>query len=163
TPANYMGQLGFDTSAIYTPDGTKVFIGGATAVLESTDSGKTWTDVTVDSKGNAPHADVHVLFLSGNTLLTATDGGLWGLNTGAPKKTWTDLNGNLSIAQINGVAGIPSTPTTTFAGTQAAGIDQYSGTPVWSAVDTQSGSAPFGGQVVVDPNDPNTVYAFVNT
>ena len=73
--------------------------------------------------------------------------------------TWSDLNGNLSITQVNSVGVDPNTPYNAFAGSMNNGVSQYTFTnlPTWSLV---LPSALYnGGQVQFNQQNPSIVYA----
>ena len=154
--------------AIYTAatgGGTNVYVGTQNHFLWTSTSGGAWTDITADSKKNAPHADFLAITGNGSTtapaVLAGTDGGIWSLNTLSNANTWSDLNANLAIAQINSVSENSASPTASYAATQASGIDQNSTeSTTWTMATDNSTASPFGADVTVDPNNPNNVYAF---
>ncbi|MCI0680878.1 MAG: autotransporter-associated beta strand repeat-containing protein [Gemmataceae bacterium] len=91
-------------------------------------------------------------------LLVGTDGGVWRRETNG---NWTNLNGNLGVAQINGVAGHPTDLKIAYAGAQSNGALQFTNNLNWAYLDDKTAGQTFnsgGGQVRVDPNDPNNVY-----
>jgi hypothetical protein len=83
---------------------------GGSIVLRTTDNGSTWTDISrVSNNDNGPHADDHAMaFNSSGQLLLGTDGGIWQLNSSG---TWTDLNGDLRVAEFVGIAARPTDST----------------------------------------------------
>jgi autotransporter-associated beta strand protein len=160
--ANYQGVQGHYDSAIYTtPDGKTVYIAGQNNVFVSKNSGTAWTDITVDGKNNGPHADAHAIVPAGANLIVGTDGGVWSLATS--NNAWNDLNANLDISQLNGVGIDPLSTSSAFGGSQAAGIDQFTGNRAWTQADTNGGASPYGGLVRVDPVNPNNVYGVITT
>ena len=84
-------------------------------------------------------------------VLVSTDGGLWRLNTNG---SWDNLNGDLAISLVNGVASNPVQTTTIFAGSKANGTDKFSNNQTWNCADGYG-----GGRVAVDPNNSQTIYA----
>ena len=79
---------------------------GALQVLETTDSGATFTDISVGASGvDGPHTDHHAMtFDSNGNLLDGNDGGVWRLQNATPGAiAWQDINGNLSTLQAEGI------------------------------------------------------------
>ena len=161
SPPNYMLNQGNYASSIVALSATNVYVGGyelnfppngnTGIVYHTVNGGSSWTDVSVDVKGDSPHAGVHALVPSGSQLYAATDGGLFRLESNG---NWTDLNGDLTASQINSVAGFPNALGTIFATSQANGLEEFTGGQAWTLVDGTNG----GGDVYVDPNNPNNIY-----
>ncbi len=87
---------------------------GTQTILMTTDGGATWIDVSIGPNGAGPHAGMHGFTRDAQgRLLVSTDGGLWRRETDG---NWTNLNGNLAISQMNGVASDPTRTTIAFAG-----------------------------------------------
>ena len=152
-------SVGNFSNAILAVDANTVFLGGqgidaagTQTILMTTDGGATWTDVSVGPNGSGPHAGMHSFTrdIQGR-LLVSTDGGLWRRETDG---NWTNLNGNLAISQINGVASDPTRTSLAFAEAQANGTDAFNNSLTWNRVDGYG-----GGQVAVDPNNSQTIYA----
>ena len=160
-PPNYMLNQGQYSNAIVAVNANNVYVGGYEtnfntndgSIYHTVDGGTTWTDVTIDSKLNGPHIGDHAFTFVGGRLYVGTDGGLWSLNTA--NNTWSDLNGNMTISQINSVSANPTDVGTIFAGSQSNGIEEYNNDLAWTVVDGTNG----GGQVFVDPQNPNNIYA----
>jgi autotransporter-associated beta strand protein len=162
-PPNYLASQGWYDSTILTSDGTTVWVGGADSgtgngyVLQTTDGGNTWTDITVDSKNNGPHTDLHAMALDSNGHLDiGSDGGIWQLQTDN-NNLWTDVNGNLATITFNGIDVFPSNPNIAFGGSQDNGTEKFTGAQNWALADLGD-----GGQVHIDPINPNTVYHVLN-
>ena len=66
----------------------------------------------------------------------------------------TNLNGDLAISSINGVATDPTRLTTIVAGSEANGTNVFSNDLTWDRVDGYG-----GGKVAIDPNNADTIYA----
>ncbi len=154
--------------------GVNVYIGTQDNLQWSNTDGTTFVDITVDSAGNTTHADYHALAVDGpNAVLAGTDGGIWSLNTtitaGVQANTWTDLNSDLAVALVTSVSSSTNTPGDIVIGTQAAGIDQYDGSPTWTVATVGAGASalatifPYGASVAVDPSNPTTMFAFVTS
>jgi hypothetical protein len=122
---------------------------------ESTDGGNTWTDISVGVDGNGPHVDHHAAAFDANgKLLDGNDGGTWRLDDPTPGAVhWTDLNGNLGIIQFYSVALHPTDPNIVYGGSQDNGTSEFTGSQSWSLL-----TGGDGGNVLVDPNNPETVY-----
>src|SRR5439155_17233338 len=158
-PPNYMGSQGWYDSTLAvdpaTPD--TVYAGGAASpnsIIRSLDGGSTWSDISIGSDGQAPHADHHGIgFDAAGRLLDANDGGIWRLDNQAPVR-WSDLNGNLQITEFIGIALHPTDPNTMYGGSQDNGTDKTSGSLAW----TEFSFGGDGGYIRVDPNNPHTVY-----
>jgi autotransporter-associated beta strand protein len=165
TPANYLSSQGGYDNVILAVNPSTVFVGGsvnnaateAGQILETSDAGQNWRDVSVLGTGG-PHTSQHAMALDANgNLLVGNDGGIWRLNTAT--STWTDLNGNLPVSQVNGVAADATTATTIFAGSQSNGTAEFTNRLGWAMVDDNAGGEMGGGQVFVDPTNPDNVYA----
>ncbi len=143
-------------------------IGG---ILESTNAGGSWSDISVDTtpSKNGPQAGYHAFaFTSGGTLLTGTDGGIWQLqNPNVATLQWQDLNTNLQITQFNSVSLDPLNPNIVYGGTQNNGSVRlnYAGTLQWQQLPSpapQAGSklvlAGDASNVFVDPTNDQVVY-----
>jgi autotransporter-associated beta strand protein len=154
-PPNYLGNEGFYSNAIAAVNTNVVYVGGVgafsdggEAFFQTPDGGTTWNDIT-GTGSIGPRVAPHAFTVVGGSLYAATDGGIYRFAGG-----WANLNGNLAISQINGLAPNPTNPTQAFAGAQNDGVDLFNNSQTWSQVDINS-----GGQVYVDPTNPNNVYA----
>jgi autotransporter-associated beta strand protein len=169
---------GYD-NAIYTPDGTKVYIGGGAQNIAdptnangqlyySPNGGGSWTPLTVGANGVGPSNAVHAIVGDGQNadgsynVIVGTDGGIWQLN--GTNNSWNDLNSNLADQLISGVSAAQANVNEMVVGSQANGIQYFNGGPIWNETDQTSVAAngpigPSGGMVYVSPTDPNTVYA----
>jgi hypothetical protein len=166
--ADYLSNQGFyDTALAVQPGNPDVVfasgdssfqIGLATVrvpdVIESTDGGETWADVSSDGR-LGPHTDSHALtFDAAGRLLEGDDGGIFRLDHADPASLqWADLNGNLQITQFYGIALNPTDANSAFGGSQDNGVDRFSGGTAWTF--RLSGDAGFPR---FDPFNPSTVY-----
>jgi len=146
TPANYMGSQGwYDQAVVVDPINSAIVYvagaAGANSVLRSINSGASWTDIHIGGAPNntSPHVDHHALTFDANgLLLDGNDGGIYRLdNPSVP--SWTDLNGNLSTIQFQGIGLHPTDPNKALAGSQDNGTELYSGNVVWATTDGGDG------------------------
>ena len=148
TPSNYLGNSGNYSSTIVAEDYTTVYLGGQNTILETTNEGGSWTNIT--NEGGNPTSDPHTMYLdNSDNLLVGGDLGIWGLYN----NTWKDLNGNLSITLFNSVAVSPSDLTYAIGGTTANGIVSFTGSPSWTYLAGTNGST-----VQIDPTNVDNVY-----
>src|SRR5262249_10955647 len=165
---NYMGNQGNYDSAILATGASTVYVAGQNMVLVTTNTGGAWTNITKDGSGNAPAADFHAIAAAGpnangTQFVFGSDGGVWTLNPGN-SNSWTDLNGfGLAISQLNSISGTPASPTGFFAGSQPSGIDTTTGSQAWTMNFDNNGALPFGGHVIVNPNNAQTIFAWVSS
>ena len=165
-PPNYMSGQGNYDNAIIAQNATTVFIGGSVNsavtldgdIYETTDGGNSWPNDLSILSNTGPHTSQHAFaFDSKGNLLIGNDGGIWRLD--AATTSWTDLNGDLATSEIDGVSPDPTNVVTAFAGSQSNGTEEFNNALDWAMVDDTAGGLMGGGQVYVDPNDPNNVYA----
>jgi hypothetical protein len=170
--SDYLGEQGwYDTALAVQPGNPDVVfasgdssfkVGNATVhvpdVIESTDGGATWTDLTFDGS-TGPHSDSHALaFDAAGKLLEGDDGGIFRLDNPVPGRfRWADLNGNLQITQFYGLALDPTNPDLAYGGSQDNGSERFDGALGWTRV-----LAGDGGFTHVDPFQPATVYEEVD-
>jgi uncharacterized protein (TIGR03437 family) len=156
-----------NTVAVSPTNANAVFVGGNTDVVggiasgtaviwRSLDGGSTW-DIVSNGYSGAVHIDQKAFAFSsdGAMLYVGNDGGVWS-TTGVAASTlnWTNLNSSLALTQFYpGLSIDPSNVNISFGGTQDNGIQQYAG-GVWQSV-----TCGDGGQTVIDPVQPSTVYA----
>ena len=152
-------------------DGVADTNGGA---FRSMDGGANWTNL-----GYGLHPDFHAMAIrkdAPNNIIIGNDGGVWSSAHYGGRVTptatfdmvdWVDLNGNvdpntsalianygLQISQFTSIANNPNRTTRLYGGTQDNGtLRKVGANNSW--IDYASGD---GGQVVVDPIDPNFVY-----
>jgi photosystem II stability/assembly factor-like uncharacterized protein len=158
-PPNYMGSQGWYDSTLAVDPSTPntVYAGGAArpnSIIRSLDGGNSWSDLSVGSDGQGPHADHHGIgFDAAGRLLDGNDGGIWRLDNQTPVR-WSNLNGNLQITQFYGIALHPTDPKTIYGGSQDNGTDKTTGSLAW----TEFSFGGDGGYVRIDSNNPHTVY-----
>ena len=156
---SFLYSVGNFSNAIVALNANTVFIGGQgtnasgnQTIAMTTDGGGTWTDISIDGNANGPHAGIHSLSLdSQSRLLASTDGGLWRREANG---TWTNLNGDLAISNINSVSSDPTRTTSILGGAQANGIVRFDNALGWTRLDGYG-----GGPVVIDPNNTLNLYA----
>ncbi len=137
----YFGQIRVNP---YDPN--KIYIPGMTMYYYSL-STNAWTDIT------AIHVDHHDLdFLSADSLIASTDGGLFMSTDGG--QTWSDID-NIPSTQFYRIAFNPNTAGEYWGGLQDNGT-VAGGASTLNAWQYKSGGDGF--QVVFDRNDPYTVY-----
>jgi autotransporter-associated beta strand protein len=177
-PNNYMGTnsssssaLGWYASSIVATSPTTVFVGGQEAssahnsfIFQTSDGGGSWTDISASSTTPSvgPHTAVHTMTVDGSgRVVIGTDGGVWRLDSPAPSANWEDLNGNLSISLVSGVAVSPTDPNTILAGVQGNGVARTSGNAgtAWTRVTGGAGGDNSGGEVQFDPRNASIAYA----
>lgn len=133
---------------------------GVSAVIESTNGGQTWADVSCDnSSGTFIHVDTHAFaFGPSNKFFIGNDGGVWSSTNviASPGgQSWTNLNNTLSLTQFYPGNSIhPSNPQIGFAGAQDNGMQMFTGQLQWS----DTASCGDGAWTAVDPSTPSTVY-----
>ncbi|HEV2222930.1 MAG TPA: hypothetical protein VGR84_08010 [Candidatus Acidoferrales bacterium] len=133
---------------------------GISAVIESTDGGQSWSDVSCDnSSGTFIHVDTHAFaFGPSNKFFIGNDGGVWSSTnviTSPGGQNWTNLNNTLSLTQFYPGNSIhPSDPEIGFGGTQDNGMQMFNGQLQWS----DTASCGDGAWTAVDPSTPSTVY-----
>ena len=148
---------------------------GSGGVYRSTDGGSHWVDI-----GYGLHPDYHAIAIrTDNTanVVIGNDGGVWkssnrggrpaGSSSPLSAVDWVDLNGyidpgsgavlgraGLQISEFTGIGQNPTVAGRLYGGLQDNGTLRKSGaSQTW--FDLASGD---GGQVLVDPTDPNFVY-----
>ncbi len=133
---------------------------GISAVIESTDGGTTWADVSCDnSSGTFIHVDTHAFAFDPNgSFYIGNDGGVWSstnVTTAPGGQNWSDLNNSLSLTQFYPGNSIdPSNPEIGFAGAQDNGMQMFNGQLGW----TDTASCGDGAWTAIDPSTPSTVY-----
>lgn len=146
-----------DTLAVDPHNSDVVYAGGVAGMLQSTDGGQSWADITVGVGGTTgTHWDHHAdVFDANGRLLDGNDAGIWRLDNADPTAiTWSDLNSNLQISTFLSGSLDPTNPDNAFAAGQDNAIAQFSGSLVWN----QHAEGPNDGSVFIDPQDPNRVY-----
>ncbi len=157
TVPSYMAAQGDYANAILAVTAQQVFVGGYEQnptthlgnVLRTLDGGANWVDFS--NSGFGPHTGIHSFFRdSSGRILVGTDGGVWRLETNG---LWVNLNGNMTIAQVNGIASHPTNLGIMLAGIQSNGVARFNNGLAWTS--TSGGG---GGQVRIDQQNPNFAY-----
>jgi autotransporter-associated beta strand protein len=160
TPPNFTASQGNYDLALVMMNPSVVFVGGQEAsnsthlqqLFGTTDGGNTWTDLFQTAGNIGPHTSQHALDLDGlGRLVVGGDGGVWRLDF--TNNQWTDITGNLAIAEFNTVAGHPTNLDVAYGASRFNGVEGFNANLAWTAIDNQD-----GGQVAVDPKRPNLVY-----
>lgn len=133
---------------------------GISAVIESTDGGQSWSDVSCDnSSGTFIHVDTHAFaFGPSNKFFIGNDGGVWSSTdviTSPSGQNWTSLNSTLNLTQFYPGNSIhPSNAQIGFGGTQDNGTQMFTGQLSWA----DTASCGDGAWTAIDPSTPSTVY-----
>jgi hypothetical protein len=154
------GQINM-AMAVDLGDQNTVYVAGAGEnIIKTSDGGLTWNTIEVDVNANGPHANHHALVLDANNkLLDGNDGGIWRLdNPVVGALLWTDLNANLQVTQLNGVALHPTDPNTLYGGSQDNGTLKTTGAVVGNQIPWNEIQTGNSGYVRVDQVTPNVVY-----
>ena len=120
------GQAFYDLALAVSPTNANLLLVGGVNIWKSADGGTTWALNAQWTGSGAPyvHADQHdIVFLPGSstTYFSACDGGLFKTtNTGT---SWTDISGNLAIAQQYRVGLSANVEGTLISGHQDNGIN----------------------------------------
>jgi hypothetical protein len=159
SPNMYAGQGWYNLVIAAQPTDPAIVYSSGLDCYKSTNSGASWTRKSFWSypPGNSQyaHADHHDLaFQPGNpnTIIAATDGGLFKSTNGGD--TWTDLNYGLVTYQFYAMGNDVLNSSVAYGGTQDNGTNKYTGSSSWDAV--MGGD---GGYCNVDPTNSNVVYA----
>ncbi len=163
---NYLGTQGWYDNTIAVdpldPTGNTLYAAGqlnystnTNAIIESTNGGASWFDLTTGADGNGPHTDHHAMaFDASGRLLDGNDGGIWRLDTKTQGSVhWTDLNNTLQTIQFTGIATDPSNPNVAYGGAQDNGTSKFINSTSWNLL-----AGGDGGYTRVDHTNPSTVY-----
>jgi hypothetical protein len=141
TPNFLGGQGWYDIVVAVDPaNSANVYAAGVapTAIIMSTNSGVSWTDISTGSNGVSPHTDNHALaFDAIGQLLDGDDGGIYRYNPG--NNNWTDLNSNINSIQFYGIGLHPTNPSIAIGGSQDNGTALFSGALLWTETDGGDG------------------------
>ena len=168
-PPNYLGGTGNQTTylAVSPANPNTLFAAGSFAstsatgqqlnsIIESTNGGSTWTDISAGTNGNGPHVGHNAYAFNANgLLLDGNAGGIWELaNATIGGIQWTDLNADLEISQINGLALAPNNSDLAYASSAGNGIAEFNDSLTWTEL--QGGD---GGPIALDNStSPPTLY-----
>jgi len=163
---NFLGNQGWYDNTIAVdpldPSGNTLYAAGqlnygnnTDAIIESTNGGASWFDLTTGADGKGPHTDHHALaFDASGRLLNGNDGGIWRLDNNAQGSVhWADLNNTLQTIQFTGIATDPSNPNVAYGGAQDNGTSKFVNSTNWNLV-----AGGDGGFTRVDHNNPSTIY-----
>ncbi len=148
----YFGRIAVDPA-----DPERVYIHGV-PMLASTDGGKTWKGLG----GRGVHGDHHAIFIDPKAPQRLAIGNDGGINVSYDYgETWTKLN-NLPVGQFTLIAVDGADPYNIVGGLQDNGVMRGPSTYRYGKTDPQAWKSIYGGDgscVVVDPKDPDVVYA----
>ncbi len=154
---NFDSQSDYDLAMAVSPTDANVVLVGGIDIFRSGDGGKTWTRSSnwlARGGSHYTHADIHMLAFNGNTLVVASDGGVYRSNNAG--ETWESIGsfkGGMQIAQPYNVCLSPKNPNVFFYGAQDNGT--------WK-LDVKGRLVQVAGGdgliCQVDPDDPEIVY-----
>jgi len=171
---NYLNTQGnTDNVVLVSPTNPDlVYVGGAfngvddprdfiRSIFVTSNGGTNWSDITAGAGAlptNGVHTGQHGMTLDRTgRLLVSNDGGVWRLqNATVGAIQWNDLNGNLAVTQVNGVAQHPSDLNQMLVGANDNGQSRFTGTQMFER--SEIGGEGDGGAVVYDPKNPNIAY-----
>ncbi|MCO5947050.1 cadherin-like beta sandwich domain-containing protein, partial [Mucilaginibacter flavidus] len=150
------GQAFYDLAIVVSPTNAELVTIGGVNHWQSANGGIAWTNKTNDGPGvwGLMHSDVHDLqYLpgSGTTIFSCNDGGIYKSTDNAT--TWTDINHNLSIAQVEAIGLSANVATTMVDGEQDNSTNLKTGS-TWKQI-----LGGDGGQCFIDYTNNNTIYA----
>ena len=150
---NYMSVSGdYHTALAVDPADPDTVYAGGLCLIRGTSGGQIWTAIA-QGQTTGPHHDHHALaFDSTRHLLNGNDGGIWRLDDPV-QVTWADLNGDLQITQLIGIALHPTNPDIALGGTQDIGTVRFEGSIGWPRLLRGD-----GGLNGISSADPNRMY-----
>jgi photosystem II stability/assembly factor-like uncharacterized protein len=156
------GQFGYNSCIAADPSEPRRVLLGTRDVYRSNDSGETWVNLTANFSvsgsynpyGSTAHPDQHALaFVAPGVFLVGNDGGIY--KTTNNGDAFEHRNGSLSLSMFTGIAVHPTDPFRTFGGTQDNGTQwRTAAGGAWEEF-----SPGDGGDTIVDPGDPSTIYS----
>jgi len=148
----YFGRIAVDPA---NPE--RVYIQGV-PMLTSTDGGKTWKGIG----GRGVHGDYHAILIDPKAPQRLAIGNDGGINLSYDYgETWTKLN-NLPVGQLTILAVDSAEPYNIVGGLQDNGVMRGPSSYRYGKSDPQAWKSIYGGDgscVVIDPKDPDVVYA----
>ncbi len=158
------GQISYNFYLFVHPNDSNTIFVGTRDLWRTVDGGANYTNITGNftiTGGYTPtqsraHPDQHHFYISPtdpNLIYIANDGGLWRSTDGAA--TFQTLNATLGLTMFTSLDLHPTDPAKTYGGTQDNGTQRRSGlrSVGWNEFATGD-----GGQVIVDPVDPDIIY-----
>ena len=147
----------FATIAVDPKDAEHVYIQGL-PMIASRDGGKSWKGL--DNRG--VHVDYHAMWIDPQSPRRMVIGNDGGLNVSYDAgETWARIN-NLPVGQFTTLALDSADPYNILGGLQDNGVMRGPSTYKFGKSDPEAWKSIYGGDgscVVVDPKDPNVVYA----
>ena len=158
------GQISYNFYLFVHPTDANTIYVGTRDLWRTLDGGASYTNLTRNftiTGGYTPtqsraHPDQHHFYISPtnpNLIYIANDGGLWRSTDGAA--TFQTLNSTLGLTMFTSLDLHPTDPAKTYGGTQDNGTQRRSGSQTVGWKEFATGD---GGQVIVDPVDPNIIY-----
>src|SRR5260370_1358792 len=125
---NYLASSGdYHMTLAADPANADTVYAAGICMIVSNDGGNTWAAIA-QGDTDGPHRDHHgIAFDAAGRLLDGNDGGIWRLDNPVTPM-WTNLNGNLQITQLNGLALHPTNPDRMYAGTHATWTTRFAAT-----------------------------------
>ena len=151
-PTTYVSsQFNAQSIALDSLNPQTVYVGGNSVLSTSLDGGTTFTQTNVNT-------DIWALYAwpgRAGTFFAGTDQGLYLLTNGGA--TWKSLNGNLTTSLLYNVS---TQGSAIFAAAQDySSFASFDGGATWLMQPTPTAAKGEGGEVVIDPVDPSTVFA----
>ncbi len=159
TPNYLLGQGNYADTLIVDPRNPAIVYAaggsGANSIIETTNSGATWSDISTAVSGQSPHAMHHAIAVDAiGRIIDGTDGGVWRLDNPLPGvQAWTNITSNLQVAELLGGALDPTNPNSAIAGGQGNAVNQYTGSTVWTVRDSSE-----SGPAKINPQTTTTLY-----
>jgi uncharacterized repeat protein (TIGR01451 family) len=153
-----MGVSPNNASLLYA-SGSLNYGAGNGGLYMSTDGGTSWNSVNPGSNGQGLHPDFHsIAFAPSNKLYIGNDGGVWyTTNIGTTSVAWNNLNSTLSITEFYpGLSISAGNVNVAIGGTQDNGMQLYSGSLTWKAVDTNF--CGDGSWAAINPTNASIMY-----
>ena len=125
-------------------------------ILETTDGGTTWTDITVGADGNGVHPDHHALTFDAERQAAGRQRRRHLAAGQLPQSAPSIGPTSTAICPRSSIYGIglhPTDPNIVYGGTQDNGTSKFTGALPWTQI--QGGD---GGFARVDQDNPNTIY-----
>jgi uncharacterized repeat protein (TIGR01451 family) len=161
------GQCWYDMAMAVSPSNASLlYVGGSFnygagngGLYMSTNSGSSWQSVNPGSNGQGLHPDFHAIAFAPSKLYIGNDGGVWDTtNIGTTSVAWNNLNSTLSITEFYpGLSISASNVNIAIDGTQDNGMQLYSGSLQWKAVDINF--CGDGSWAAINPTNASIMYA----
>ncbi len=149
-------QAWYDWFVAAAPDRDNQVYLGAINAHRGDLSGTTWswTNLSAKTSGDSIHPDQHAITFhptNASIVFIGNDGGIYRSNDRGI--TWTSLNTNLAITEIEYVAHDPGSYHWLMVGTQDNGTNRFRGSAVWDHIADGD-----GGDCAVNSINPNSIF-----